>query len=600
MDHISIEKIITYPVKGLAGIQSDSVLLKTSGLSGDRRWAVSCGALSVAENGIWTPCQAFERLTISPQLTKVELLAENGWVKIKQATNSVEFNPSANIDDITPLQQAQIRAIFDEKSELVRSQDKTGYWDHEDAKVSIINVDTVAEISRLTGRKIDPMRFRGNILVRAEPWSEFNWLGKQLSVNGVVLNVIRPIDRCSATSVNPIEGVADMNMPVELEKHFGHMFCGVYADIEVAGTIAVNDKMILSHTVDIDSLNGAIAQKTAPKLPAWPRSTCVTDIITEAEGIRSIVFSDPLVQKNVMADFLPGQYFRFHALKSSSSQSTVWRSYSVSGFDKSNTRITVKRESGDGSNSMHALNVGDQLLVTGPFGEAVLKSTKAPLVLLSAGIGITPHAQIVQRLASLHDKRRVVVFHVARKSQQVALWDEILNCSTQLQNIETHLYLTQEKSNKANYGRPDLNKITQLAADIDADIYCCGPGAFMEGFNQACETADLPSSRIITEVFLTPSINVEFMEPLEKGPFNIEFRGSAVQGQWHKSDGTLLEFAESLGLILPSHCRAGVCGSCKQTLLKGQTISLLSGEKNSNNTVLLCCSSPTEDIVIDV
>lgn len=112
--------------------------------------------------------------------------------------------------------------------------------------VSIINLNSVRAIERLAGRPVDPLRFRANIYVDEWPaWSEFDLLGRRLQVGHAMLEVIKRIDRCGATDVDPTSGRRDFIMVPLLEESFGHHDCGIYARVIEGGSIVPNDAVAL-------------------------------------------------------------------------------------------------------------------------------------------------------------------------------------------------------------------------------------------------------------------------------------------------------------------------------------------------------------------
>ncbi len=83
------------------------------------------------------------------------------------------------------------------------------------------------------------MRFRANLYVEGWPaWHEFDLLGQTLSIGDARLKVVKRIVRCAATNVEPRTGIRDMEIPHTLMQAFGHMDCGVYAEVVDGGTIA--------------------------------------------------------------------------------------------------------------------------------------------------------------------------------------------------------------------------------------------------------------------------------------------------------------------------------------------------------------------------
>ena len=90
-----------------------------------------------------------------------------------------------------------------------------------------------------------PLRFRGNLYVTGWPaWQEFELVGRELVVGRARVKVLRRIERCAATNVDPETGVRDLAIPRTLLQTFGHTDCGVYAEVTVAGEVAVGDAIV--------------------------------------------------------------------------------------------------------------------------------------------------------------------------------------------------------------------------------------------------------------------------------------------------------------------------------------------------------------------
>ena len=109
--------------------------------------------------------------------------------------------------------------------------------------VSIINLASVAAIENVVGTPVDPLRFRANMYVLGWPaWHEFDLVGTTLKAGGSArLKVIKRIERCAATNVDPNGGVRDLDIPRSLLENFDHTDCGVYAEVVTAGDVAVGD-----------------------------------------------------------------------------------------------------------------------------------------------------------------------------------------------------------------------------------------------------------------------------------------------------------------------------------------------------------------------
>jgi uncharacterized protein YcbX len=111
----------------------------------------------------------------------------------------------------------------------------------------IVNLASIRELERTLGRPVDPLRFRANVYVEApEPWVEFGWVGKHITIGDVRLEVIDRTTRCGATSVDPTTGVRDLAIPATLMRAYGHDDFGVYAVATKGGTVNTGDPLSLA------------------------------------------------------------------------------------------------------------------------------------------------------------------------------------------------------------------------------------------------------------------------------------------------------------------------------------------------------------------
>jgi len=110
----------------------------------------------------------------------------------------------------------------------------------------IVNLASVRELARVTGRAIDPLRFRANLYLEGvKPWTEFGWLDKELSIGEARLSVFARTMRCEATNVDPATGVRDMAIPAHLMRNWGHQDFGIYAKVVAGGEIGIGAPVLL-------------------------------------------------------------------------------------------------------------------------------------------------------------------------------------------------------------------------------------------------------------------------------------------------------------------------------------------------------------------
>ncbi len=149
---------------------------------------------------------------------------------------AIEAFLSAYVDE------AQIRGPV----KLLEAPDGFRFTDSKSGFVSLINLASVAEIEKAQGKRVDPLRFRGNLYIEgAEAWAEAAWPGRTLQIGDATLSVLKMTDRCAATGVEPGTGRRDMDVVQTLRKNFGHVDCGVYARVEKGGRVAIGDALTL-------------------------------------------------------------------------------------------------------------------------------------------------------------------------------------------------------------------------------------------------------------------------------------------------------------------------------------------------------------------
>ena len=157
------------------------------------------------------------------------------------------------VDVTTPVGRAMIEEFFAAftgegargRPKLVEAADGDVLSDHPSAVVSIINLASVKDLERVTGKPINPARFRGNIYLEGlDPWAEFDWLGREIAIGGARLEITQRINRCAATNVDPETAERDLNIPKDLQRGFGHVDLGVYGCATAAGRVAAGDRLV--------------------------------------------------------------------------------------------------------------------------------------------------------------------------------------------------------------------------------------------------------------------------------------------------------------------------------------------------------------------
>jgi ferredoxin-NADP reductase/MOSC domain-containing protein YiiM/ferredoxin len=364
--------------------------------------------------------------------------------------------------------------------------------------------------------------------------------------------------------------------------------------------------------------NAGLALTSPP--PAWPgfRRLTVASIDRESDAVISIRLEDP--SGAALPAARPGQYLTLR-VQPANEQRSVLRNYSLSGPPGSGYyRITVKREpEGIASGYLHSrLAVGDQLDVAAPRGTFILDRTRAPVLLISAGIGATPTLAMLHALAQEHSDREIWWLHGARSSSEHSFAIEARTLLASLPNVRARVYYShpghddREGRDFDGPGRLTSSLLAELAPPGDAQAYLCGPAAFMEEMSAGLAALGLDASRIHTEPFgpapgLTPGIaaapaRAPHPPPGEPGGGpTIAFARSDLAIPWSPDYASLLELAEACDVPVRWSCRTGVCHNCETTLIEGALdYDPDPVEPPADGSALICCSRPRGDVVLDL
>ncbi len=187
------------------------------------------------------------------------------------------------------------------------------------------------------------------------------------------------------------------------------------------------------------------------------------------------------------------------------------RQYSLSDAPgKDGMRISVKREDGDGarpagavSNWIHEnVQKGAVLQVLHPFGEFTPDTeSEQPVVLLSAGVGITPMIAALNRIAQVNPQRRVIFAHAARDAAHHPHRADIAAAQARMPHLHVvNFYETVEPGDAALEGRMEPSRLPSWPLS-ETDVYLCGPLPFMQAQWGALLAAGAPAARLHREVF---------------------------------------------------------------------------------------------------
>ncbi|MDP9782137.1 2Fe-2S iron-sulfur cluster-binding protein [Pseudomonas fluorescens] len=343
------------------------------------------------------------------------------------------------------------------------------------------------------------------------------------------------------------------------------------------------------------------------------RALRVARVVDESPDIRSFYLqaSDGLG----LPRFEAGQHLPVRILLEGQTTPAI-RTYSVSSAPSDDfLRISVKRDGSVSSHLHERVQALHEIEARAPQGHFTIQATeRRPLVLLAAGVGITPLLSMLREVVyqglRISRMRPVWLVQSARTVADLAFRDEIdelaARAGDKLQVLRMVSQPPTEAGGADGYdlaGRIDVELLKKLLPLNDYDFYLCGPGSFTQALYDGLRKLRIPDDRIHAETF-GPSTLVRDIEvtvpapqqvPAASEAVKVLFASSGKEARWEPGSGTLLELAEARGLNPEFSCRGGSCGTCKTRLSRGQVHYLsMPAEPVGEGEVLICCAVPAQ------
>jgi ferredoxin-NADP reductase len=378
--------------------------------------------------------------------------------------------------------------------------------------------------------------------------------------------------------------------------------------------------LLQSQTTATGSGNAGLAPAAAahPAAPGF-RPLRVTAVEQESADVLSLTVQSTDGQPLRAA--LPGQYVVLR-LQTSAGGPPLFRSYSLSGpISTEHYRISVKVEPNGaaGTYVRDHVQVGDALDVSSPRGSFILEPGERPVLLLSAGIGATPVLGMLYALAEANSTRQVLWMHAARDREHHPFGAEVRRLMLALTHGRSYVWYSspgpRDKMGEDFDITGHLSRAVFDNAGIppDADVYLCGPTRFMADMKEALAASGVAPERIHVELFngsesMTPGVvGAATQTPhLPKDDANtgplVSFARSGIAAHWKASTyQSILELAEACDVPVRWSCRTGVCHNCESGLVSGAVVYGPEPlDKPAEGNLLVCCSQPIGDVVIDL
>jgi MOSC domain-containing protein YiiM/ferredoxin-NADP reductase len=333
----------------------------------------------------------------------------------------------------------------------------------------------------------------------------------------------------------------------------------------------------------------------------------VEEIVPEARDVFSIWLRPS--DGAPLSSSLPGQYLAI-----------VWpdgleRTYSLSAVEGDRRcRITVKLQRdtlgmlGRASARIAELRRGDTLEVERPRGNFHPDvDDDTPLVLASAGIGVTPIMNVINQVTR-HGSRNVFAAFGMRRQEEHPLLNELKGFTAGRRRLQVLLAYSQSDGRSVaglpapKHGRLTAADLLPYAAAPLAEVFLCGPGDFIRQMHEGLVEAGVNPLCIRYESF-GPSTLLPVRGDVPADPaasFKVSFTRSNVVAVWTPSSGTLLNLAEAAAVCPPFGCRSGSCGLCRTAIAEGRVRYVEPVDEPDEGFVFPCCAIPETDCRLDL
>ncbi len=211
----------------------------------------------------------------------------------------------------------------------------------------------------------------------------------------------------------------------------------------------------------------------------------VTLLLVSADGISPV--------------FIPGQYINVFIPENNTPEG---KSYSISNIPGSKTITITVKSIGEFSKFLCAMNVGDTLEASDPYGYFYSEQNDTALVFIAAGIGITPIMSMVKNILKENPTRKISLHYSNAKVDSILFKDELRELEEQNKNLKVIYYITQEKNIRAEY---KVGRIVpeNIQNDQDTEYLICGSISFVRDMWDGLRKNGIKEEYIYTEAFFS-------------------------------------------------------------------------------------------------
>lgn len=364
------------------------------------------------------------------------------------------------------------------------------------------------------------------------------------------------------------------------------------------------------------------AQAAKPVFKAWSgtRLFQVAAVVDEAVDCKSYYLVP--ADGHPLPRFEPGQFLTF-SLSIDPRQKPLVRCYSLSDRPREDYyRVTIKQARPPTGSAELPLGVGSTFFhdrvqaevtldVQAPQGAFFLDPTDdSPVVLIGAGIGITPILSMANTIVHERNNQQAYVFAGFGNSREHPFRLQMQELDAANDNLRFDISYSRPmpadnlERDYDHRGYVDVARLRQVLPSNNFRFYVCGPASLMETLVPALHAWGVPESHIRFEAFGPATVKgmkqVRTTDDIASGPCQVEFLLAGAKLAWDGGYESLLEFAESQGVPLDYGCRAGNCGQCLVSVRSGRVDHIQDpGMPLEENQCLTCIGVPHGDVVLE-
>ncbi|MFB2873737.1 MOSC N-terminal beta barrel domain-containing protein [Aeromonas jandaei] len=596
-----LDSIHLYPIKSTAGMPQARARVTQEGLAGDRRYMV------VKPDGTFITARThpqLQQVVATPVAGGLQLnypgfeplaLQESDFSRDPQATGV--WGDRFTALHTTPIADSWLSRVAGEPVALLwlgeesdRFREKTG------TRVSfadgypllLISQASLEDLNLRSDALHQMSQFRTNLVASGtRPFEEDSWV--RIRIGEVEFQVAKPCSRCIMTTEEagtdrfnalkePLATLTRYRRGEDGEVYFGQ------------NLIALNEGWIEAGS-EIEVLE---RKRPAPYPDGAPKKRELICVAREPLARDLETFWFEAADGEPLPDYLPGQHL---PISLDIKNERVQRRYTLSSTTDRPERYSISVKKVGGGRISHWLHqqmqVGNTLLAAAPAGEFHLGAERS-LLLLSAGSGVTPMLAMARTLALRGELGDVHFMHLCRSEADIPAASE-LHAMAQ-QGMTLTIILSQPDSHwQGQQGRLGDEHLELVKGLAGREVFICGPHGFMADAAAKVAARGVPAARIRQESFGGAILSVaRAHQPVQLRIGEREFAGN--------NQGTILDQASKQGVDLPWSCRAGICGSCKQTLVSGEVAHpdapAISAAERAEGKILTCCAVPLTDLVI--